>query len=242
MPAYSDSRYAEYYQHFSSSSNGVNGGIPAASTSSVSVSPSIVAPAGLAHPAYAPPAYSPPTYSPPTVPPTNYRSTAYGPSAAASAAATAQSAPVPNSNITTAATGGPSSSQATAQFTATVPPLALDGYCPVTLVEQQRWQVGDRRWGVIHRGRTYLFTGPEQQKRFLADPDRYSPAISGQDVVMAIDYGQDVSGKRALGISYQNRIYLFSNEASRQIFSQNPKRYVAEVLQAESPNSTTTLR
>jgi YHS domain-containing protein len=126
----------------------------------------------------------------------------------------------------------------TAATTAAAPPLALDGYCPVTLVEQQRWQVGDRRWGAIHRGRTYLFTGPEQQRKFLANPDRYSPAVSGQDVVMALDYGQEVEGKRAMGVEYQNRVYLFSSDASRQAFSQNPKRYAAEVLQAENPTQT----
>jgi YHS domain-containing protein len=117
-------------------------------------------------------------------------------------------------------------------------PLALDGYCPVSLVEQQRWQVGDRRYGAIHRGRTYLFAGPEQQRKFLANPDRYSPAISGEDVVMALDHGQEVDGKRALGVEFQNRIYLFSSDASRQAFSQNPKRYAAEVLQAENPSQT----
>jgi YHS domain-containing protein len=106
-------------------------------------------------------------------------------------------------------------------------------------LEQQRWQVGDRRWGVVHRGHTYLFAGPEQQKKFLADPDRYSPAVSGQDVVQAMDFGQDIAGKRALGIEYQNRIYLFSSDASRQIFAKNPQRYVAEVMQAERATSTT---
>jgi protein disulfide-isomerase len=126
-----------------------------------------------------------------------------------------------------------------AQAAAAAPPLALDGYCPVALVEEQRWQLGDRRWGAIHRGRTYLFSGPEQQRKFLANPDRYSPAISGQDVVMALDYGQEVDGKRAMGVEYQNRIYLFSSDASRQAFSKDPKRYAAEVLQAEVPSQTT---
>jgi YHS domain-containing protein len=126
----------------------------------------------------------------------------------------------------------------TAANAAAGPLLALDGYCPVSLIEEQRWQLGDRRWGVIHRGRTYLFSGPEQQRKFLSDPDRYSPAISGQDVVMALDYGQEIDGKRALGVTYQNRMYLFSNDASRQAFERNPKRYATEVLQAENQPAT----
>jgi protein disulfide-isomerase len=123
-------------------------------------------------------------------------------------------------------------------LTANVPPLGLEGYSPVSVIDQQRWQVGDRRWGAIHRGRTYLFTGPDEQQKFLANPDRYAPALSGRDPVVAFESGQEVDGKRQFGVEYSNRIYLFSSEASQRMFSQNPKRYAAEVLQAESPSRT----
>ncbi|MHB1037777.1 MAG: thioredoxin family protein [Pirellulales bacterium] len=119
------------------------------------------------------------------------------------------------------------------------PPLGLDGYCPVQLAAQmqleasrQRWVMGDRRWGVIHRGRTYLFSGPEEQKAFLANPDRYSPVMSGNDPVFALDYGQTVAGQRKWGVFYAGRVYLFANETSLKRFSENPKRYSAEVQQA----------
>jgi YHS domain-containing protein/thiol-disulfide isomerase/thioredoxin len=179
---------------------------------------------GYGTPAYGSPAYTPPSYTPP--------SSSVTPVAPSISAPSAQLAA---QHTTPPAAASPASSMATAAS----PPLALDGFCPVTLVEQARWQVGDRRWGVIHRGRTYLFTGPEQQKKFLANPDRYSPAISGQDVVLAMDYGQQIDGRRALGLEYQNRMYLFSSDASRQAFVQNPTRYAAEVLQAEAPTGTT---
>ena len=82
------------------------------------------------------------------------------------------------------------------------PPLGIDGYCPVTLIERHHqtpndprcWVQGDPRWGVVHRGVVYLFAGPEEQKRFLADPDRYSPALSGNDPVVAFDQGRLVMG------------------------------------------------
>jgi protein disulfide-isomerase len=112
------------------------------------------------------------------------------------------------------------------------PPLGLDGYCPVLLKEQKRWVAGDRRWGAIHRGRTYLFTGPDEQKKFLESPDTFAPVISGNDPVLAMDGGQAVSGRREHGVFYENRIYLFADEASLQRFYQNPNRYAAEVVQA----------
>ena len=112
------------------------------------------------------------------------------------------------------------------------PPLGLDGYCPVELTDSQRWQLGDRRWGAIHRGRTYLFTGSTQQQRFLADPDRYSPIMAGNDVVLGLDQGQSAAGCREHGVFFGGRVYLFSSESSLEQFSKNPNHYADAVLQS----------
>ena len=116
--------------------------------------------------------------------------------------------------------------QATDLKPANPPPLCLDGYCSVTLSEQERWAKGDPRFGVIHRGRTYLFAGPDEAKRFLADPDRYAPVLSGIDLVVAVEENRHVPGKREYGASYDGRVYLFSCEASFRKFHEDPDRYV----------------
>ncbi|HWB11410.1 MAG TPA: thioredoxin family protein [Pirellulales bacterium] len=112
------------------------------------------------------------------------------------------------------------------------PPIALDGYCAVTLVERRVWHTGDKRWGAIHRGRTYLFASEPAQKAFLADPDRYSPVLSGNDPVMRLDHNQDVPGKREHGAFYNDRIYLFANEQTFLLFDRDPTRYTIENRQA----------
>ncbi|OHB68079.1 MAG: hypothetical protein A2V70_18580 [Planctomycetes bacterium RBG_13_63_9] len=132
--------------------------------------------------------------------------------------------------------GSPSSAVATGPSQAAAsmsdnPPLALDGYCPVQLTERAVWAMGNRAWGVRHRGRTYLFFGPEQQRRFLANPDRYAPVLSGNDVVIAIESGKTVPGQRAHGVFFGDRIYLFSNEASLGEFSRAPDGYAERALQ-----------
>jgi thioredoxin-related protein/YHS domain-containing protein len=111
-------------------------------------------------------------------------------------------------------------------------PVALDRYCPVTLIEKRTWQLGDTRWGARHRGRTYLFVNEEAQKAFLADPDRYSPVLSGNDPVMRLDYNQNVPGKREHGVFYNDRVYLFASEETFQRFDQNRARYTVESSQA----------
>ena len=103
-------------------------------------------------------------------------------------------------------------------------------------MEGQSWVEGDRRYGAIHRGRTYLFTSPEQQRKFMADPDRFSPVLSGNDPVLSLQSGRPVPGFRKYGLFY-GRIYLFANEDSLLQFTKNPQRYAAEVLQAERPTN-----
>jgi YHS domain-containing protein len=115
------------------------------------------------------------------------------------------------------------------------PPLGLDGYCAVHLAERQEWTPGvpnDPRLGAIHRGRLYLFASPDCQQKFLADPDRYSPVLSGHDPVIFVERGQLVPGRREHGCFYgaegNRRIVLFADEASYQAFERNPLRYAAQ--------------
>jgi YHS domain-containing protein len=117
------------------------------------------------------------------------------------------------------------------------PPLGLDGYCPVRLNETQRWVHGDPRWGVIHRGRTYLFSGADEQRRFLADPDAFAPVMSGNDIVIRVERNEQVAGHREHGVFCDGKIYLFVSEESLQKFNGAPARYIAEVQQVLRPTS-----
>lgn len=112
------------------------------------------------------------------------------------------------------------------------PPLAFDGYCPVTLKTLNRWSEGDRQFGAVHRGRTYLFSGAEQRDQFLVNPDGFSPVFAGLDPVMLIDKQQSVEGSRALGFRYGDSFYLFSSEETKQKFAASPHTYAAGVRQA----------
>ena len=122
---------------------------------------------------------------------------------------------------------------ADSQNVPTTMPLGMEGYCPVTVVERGTWVEGRPQWGARHRGRTYLFAGPEQQQAFMADPDRFAPALSGDDPVLAFQSGRSEPGRRAYGVTYQSRMYLFSSPETRAAFSADPDRYTSRVLIAE---------
>jgi len=117
-------------------------------------------------------------------------------------------------------------------------PFALDGKCPVALAEQGVWVAGDTTHGAVHRGKTYIFSGKEQQTKFLANPDFYSPAISGLDPVLAFDHGQRVPGSRRHGVTLgegrNRRVYLFSSEETLAKFTENKRRYQDAVRTAEA--------
>jgi protein disulfide-isomerase len=108
----------------------------------------------------------------------------------------------------------------------------MDGFCPVSLVQQTRWVKGDERWGAYHRGRTYLMSSQADQQKFLADPDRFSPALSGYDPVRFAETRQLVNGKREYGVFFANTYYLFSDESALVKFESQPQGYVQVVRQA----------
>lgn len=122
------------------------------------------------------------------------------------------------------------------------PPLALEGFCPVTLMEGSKWNKGDVRFGAIHRGRTYLFASPAEQQKFLANPDQYSPMLSGYDPVAYLEQGKMVDGRRQCGIVHDGKMYLFTDEASLQRFCEAPDRFTGGVRQAMQQSSVPTTR
>ena len=99
--------------------------------------------------------------------------------------------------------------------------------------DRAAWKKGDRKFGAIHRGRTYLFVSADQQQKFLANPDAYAPTLAGCDPVRFAERGEMVDGKRAYGlVTPDRRIYLFADEASRSRFEQSPAAYSNAIQQA----------
>jgi protein disulfide-isomerase len=110
--------------------------------------------------------------------------------------------------------------------------LGLDGYCPVTLLKRDVWKQGDPRYGIVHRGRLYMFAGERERNVFSGNPDDYSPVLAGVDPVHLAASGEPVEGKRTHGVVYRKRVYLFSSEENLQRFWQNPERFAAPIRQA----------
>jgi YHS domain-containing protein len=107
----------------------------------------------------------------------------------------------------------------------TSPPVALNGYCVVELICNGRWTLGDLRWTVVNGGRMYRFSGPTQRQQFLADPEAFIPAYSGNDPVRAMDERRTVQGQLAYCATYNGRLYMFSSAGTQAQFNKDPQRY-----------------
>ncbi len=129
-----------------------------------------------------------------------------------------------------------------------LPPVGMDGYCPVSVAPpgpklEGTWKKGDPRFGAVHRGRTYLFASAVEQAKFLADPDAYSPILSGADPVIFAEEGKLVEGKRKLGIAVpvgegRNEMYFFATLENLERFHKNPQPFTVRAHQAMLKSET----
>ncbi len=84
---------------------------------------------------------------------------------------------------------------------------------------------GDRRWGAIHLGQTFLFASEDAQKKFLADPHRYAPILTGYDVVQFFEKKTLVPGNREWACKFNGRTYLFADQQSYDRFYANCEQF-----------------
>lgn len=105
--------------------------------------------------------------------------------------------------------------------------LAMNGFCPVCIVEMKKWVRGDVQHQAMYDGKSYRFPSEKQKNMFLADPAKYAPALGGDCIVCFAKMNQRVAGSVQTGSIYKGRVYLFPDEAQRAEFRANPDRFVS---------------
>ncbi|MGB7343025.1 MAG: DUF255 domain-containing protein [Pirellulaceae bacterium] len=112
------------------------------------------------------------------------------------------------------------------------PDLAMQGYCPVTVIKKDQWVEGNPKLGVIHLGKLYLFCDNEAMETFLADPVPYTPVLNEIDVVRYFEERRIVPGKREWGLKdpTHNRMFFFADEAAMNHFWNEYERYTEPAI------------
>ncbi len=104
--------------------------------------------------------------------------------------------------------------------------VAMEGYCPVCLVEMRKLVPGSAQFAADFNGKRYLFPGAEQRDMFLSNPGKYVPTLDANCVVCQVEMQQETPGNPQFGATYRNRLFLFPDAQMRQMFMENPVKYV----------------
>lgn len=103
--------------------------------------------------------------------------------------------------------------------------VALEGYCPVCIIDMKRWVRGTSEHQVKYDGITYLFPGQEQKNMFLANPAKYVPALGGDCTVCLHKMGKRTPGNIRYASLYENRLFLFPSDEQKREFVAHPEQY-----------------
>ena len=124
-------------------------------------------------------------------------------------------------------------SPSTASFKPEQAELAMQGFCPVTVITQDKWVEGNPEFGAVHLGKLYLFSSEENLKTFLADPIPYTPVLNEIDVVRFFEERKIVPGKREWGLKdpIYNRMFFFADEAAMNHFYNEYERYTDAAIE-----------
>lgn len=111
--------------------------------------------------------------------------------------------------------------------------LAMQGFCSVTVITQDRWVEGSPKYGVVHLGKLYLFASEANMNTFLADPIPYTPVLNEIDVVRFFEERKIVPGKREWGLKdpIYNRMFFFADEAAMNHFYNEYERYTDAAIE-----------
>lgn len=112
-------------------------------------------------------------------------------------------------------------------------PVALEGYCPVSVLVMRKWVKGDEAYRAVYDGRTYLFANEKGKQMFQADPEKYVPALGGDCVVALVKMGKRVPGNIRHASFHEGRLFLFLHADALKMFRAEPAAYAGADLALE---------
>ena len=105
------------------------------------------------------------------------------------------------------------------------PRIGLGGYCPVCILDANKWAKGSPEHQATYDGVTYYFPEEAIKEKFLANPAKYVPALGGDCIVCYAKLGKRVPGSVNHTARYDNRLFLFPGAEQQQAFLSNPKEF-----------------
>ncbi|MFO0945561.1 MAG: hypothetical protein U1D30_06405, partial [Planctomycetota bacterium] len=105
-------------------------------------------------------------------------------------------------------------------------PVAMDGFCPVSMIVRAELTHGSDNACLAYKGRRYLFRSEAERSMFLNNPEKYMPAENGQCVVTWAEEHRWIPGQIRYPAIFGDHVFFFNSESVRQKFLDDPERYV----------------
>lgn len=105
-------------------------------------------------------------------------------------------------------------------------PLALDGYCPVTMIRKAELVPGTDEECIVYKGKRYHFLSAAERTMFLDNPGKFLPAEDGRCVVTWHEQHKWIAGQVTFPAIFGDQVYLFPSDETRHKFLVDPEKYV----------------
>ncbi len=105
--------------------------------------------------------------------------------------------------------------------------LAIDGYDPVAYFTDQRPVPGSSEVELLAKGAVWRFHKASNRAFFAANPEIYGPQFGGYDPV-DMARGVPYAGHPRYWMIFEQRLYLFGREESRDMFAASPLEYLED--------------
>ena len=105
------------------------------------------------------------------------------------------------------------------------PRVGLGGYCPVCILDANKWAKGSPEHQATYDGVTYYFPEEAIKEKFLASPAKYVPALGGDCIVCYAKLGKRVPGMINHTARYNDRLFLFPGAEQQRAFVANPQEF-----------------
>ncbi len=103
--------------------------------------------------------------------------------------------------------------------------LALDGFCPVTIIDERLWEKGKPEFAVLLDGMKYMLASREHQQKFIKNTNQYAPMLSTHCVMHYVNESAFVPGTLSATAIHKDRLYLFASLDEKHQFMKTPERF-----------------
>ncbi len=102
---------------------------------------------------------------------------------------------------------------------------AMNGFCPVTILDNAKWEKGDTALKTTYDKRTYYFVNKEAKAKFDKFPPKYVPALGGDCIICLINVNKRIEGSVFYSVRHKDRLYLFPGDVAKKEFKDEPEKF-----------------